>query len=347
MARNEQLIRQHKIMQLLEASRFGRTLEELRDDLVRDLGLGNLHERTVRRDVEALTAAGLDIRTDTLERGKVYMLGRVEKGIHKISVSSTELISLSIARELLFPLLGTQYWQGIESFWSKLRDAVPEGVWDHYQKYRKTIHVFGALGKTYQRHEGILRTINRAVAEHRVLEIEYASTGKPAAVREIEPYGLAVYQNSIYVVAAAVEIDDPNERLRHWKLDRFRKATALDRWFKPDPDVDLTEHLSRSIGIFSSDAPVPVQIRLGESASAWVREDPWHPDQTLEPLDSGDSLLTVPASHPRELLPKVLSLGSDAEVVGPESFRNAVAEVAVKLAQRYKPAKPTPVDAKK
>ncbi len=347
MARNEQLIRQHKIMQLLEASRFGRTLEELRDDLVRDLGLGNLHERTVRRDVEALTAAGLDIRTDTLERGKVYMLGRVEKGIHKISVSSTELISLSIARELLFPLLGTQYWQGIESFWSKLRDAVPEGVWDHYQKYRKTIHVFGALGKTYQRHEGILRTINRAVAEHRVLEIEYASTGKPAAVREIEPYGLAVYQNSIYVVAAAVEIDDPKERLRHWKLDRFRKATALDRWFKPDPDVDLTEHLSRSIGIFSSDAPVPVQIRLGESASAWVREDPWHPDQTLEPLDSGDTLLTVPASHPRELLPKVLSLGSDAEVVGPESFRNAVAEVAVKLAQRYKPSKPIPIDAKK
>lgn len=347
MARNEQLIRQHKIMQLLEASRFGRTLEELRDDLVRDLGLGNLHERTVRRDVEALTAAGLDIRSDTLERGKVYMLGRVEKGIHKISVSSTELISLSIARELLFPLLGTQYWQGIESFWSKLRDAVPEGVWDHYQKYRKTIHVFGALGKTYQRHEGILRTINRAVAEHRVLEIEYASTGKPAAVREIEPYGLAVYQNSIYVVAAAVEIHDPKERLRHWKLDRFRKATALDRWFKPDPDVDLTEHLSRSIGIFSSDAPVPVQIRLGESASAWVREDPWHPDQTLEPLDSGDTLLTVPASHPRELLPKVLSLGSDAEVVGPESFRNAVAEVAVKLAHRYKPAKPTPVDSKK
>jgi predicted DNA-binding transcriptional regulator YafY len=57
--------------------------------------------------------------------------------------------------------------------------------------------------------------------------------------------------------------------------------------------------------------------------------------------------LTVPASHPRELLPKVLSLGSDAEVVGPESFRNAVAEVAVKLADRYKQAKPTPVDSKK
>ena len=34
MARNEQLIRQHKLLQILERSRFGRTLEEIRDDLV-------------------------------------------------------------------------------------------------------------------------------------------------------------------------------------------------------------------------------------------------------------------------------------------------------------------------
>jgi len=342
MARNEQLIRQHKIMQLLEASRYGRTLEELRDELVRDLGLTNLHGRTVRRDIEALTAAGLDIRSDTLERGKVYMLGRVERGIHKISVSSTELIALSIGRELLFPLLGTQYWQGIESFWNKLNESVPEGVWELFQKYRKSIHVFGTLGKTYEKHEGMLRTINRAIAEHRVLEIQYKPTGKAESIREVEPYGLAVYQSSIYVVAAATEVTDPAERLRHWKLDRFTRATALDKWFKPDPSVDLTEHLSRSIGIFSGDSPVPVRIRLGESAAAWVREDPWHPDQLLEPIPSDDStttdcgvMLTVPASHPRELLPKVLSLGADAEVISPESFRSAVADVVKKLAARY------------
>jgi predicted DNA-binding transcriptional regulator YafY len=342
MARNEQLIRQHKIMQLLEASRYGRTLEELRDELVRDLGLTNLHERTVRRDIEALTAAGLDIRNDTLERGKVYMLGRVERGIHKISVSSTELIALSIGRELLFPLLGTQYWQGIETFWSKLHESVPEGVWDHFQKYRKSIHVIGTLGKTYEKHEGMLRTINRAIAEHRVLEVQYKPTGKFESIREIEPYGLAVYQSSIYVVAAAAEVTDPADRLRHWKLDRFTRATALDKWFKPDPNVDLTEHLSRSIGIFSGDSPVMVRIRLGESAAAWVREDPWHPDQSLEPIQDETStaehcgfILTVPASHPRELLPKVLSLGADAEVLTPESFRSVVADAVKKLATRY------------
>ncbi len=78
----------------------------------------------------------------------------------------------------------------------------------------------------------------------------------------IEPYGLAVYQGNLYLVAAAQEIDDPQERMRHWKLDRFKKVVALDQWFRRDPSVDLVAHLSRSMGIFSSDDPVEVTIRL-------------------------------------------------------------------------------------
>jgi predicted DNA-binding transcriptional regulator YafY len=335
MARNEQLIRQHKLLQLLEYSRFGRTLDELRADLVADLGLSTLHERTVRRDVEALQAAGFDIQNDTVERGKVYKLGPNNTGVHEIGISATELIALSIGRELLYPLIGTQYWRGIESFWNKVQESVPNGVFDHYSRYRKTLHVFGSPQKSYEKQEGMLKTVHRAILEHRVVEIEYESVGKPATTRRVEPYGLAVYQSSIYVVAAAPEVEDPADRLRHWKLDRFRHATALDEYFKPDPNVDLSEHLGKSIGIFSGEEPTLVRIRLGQRAAAWVREDPWHPEQKLEAQDDGAAVLTVPVSHPREVLPKVLSLGADAEVLEPVSFREAVADSVREMASAY------------
>ncbi|MDA8745992.1 WYL domain-containing protein [Rubripirellula amarantea] len=335
MARNEQLIRQHKLIQLLEFSRFGRTLEELRADLVADLGLTKLHERTVRRDVEALQAAGFDIQSDTVERGKVFKLGQNTAGVHEVGISASEMIALSIGRELLYPLLGTQYWRGIESFWNKVQETVPDGVFDHYARYRKTLHVFGTPSKTYEHHEGMLKTINRAILEHRIVEVEYESVGKPVTTRRIEPYGLAVYQSSIYVVAAAHEIKSSTERLRNWKLDRFRHATALDEYFKPDDSIDLSKHLGKSIGIFSGDDATIVKIRLGQRAAAWVREDPWHPEQKLTPTDDGGSIMTIPASHPREVLPKVLSLGYDAEVLEPESFREAVAEAVTKMAANY------------
>ncbi|QDT04756.1 hypothetical protein K227x_31510 [Rubripirellula lacrimiformis] len=335
MARNEQLIRQHKLLQLLEYSHFGRTLDELRGDLVLDLGLTNLHERTVRRDVEALQAAGFDIQNETVERGKVYKLGQNNKGVHEVGLSASEMIALSIGRELLYPLVGTQYWRGIETFWNKVQEAVPDGVFDHYSRYRKTLHVFGGPSKSYENHEGMLKTINRAIVEHRVVEVEYESVGKPASTRRIEPYGLAVYQSSIYVVAAAPEVTEPSERLRNWKLDRFRHATALDEYFKPDPSIELSKHLGKSIGIFSGEDPTMVQIRLGQRAAAYVREDPWHPEQKLESHEDGSTMMTIPASHPREVLPKVLSLGADAEVISPPIFREAVAEAVQKMAASY------------
>ena len=61
MARNEQLIRQHKLLQILERTRFGYSLSELRDALRDELGLTSLHTRTLRRDIDALQAAGLDV----------------------------------------------------------------------------------------------------------------------------------------------------------------------------------------------------------------------------------------------------------------------------------------------
>ncbi len=338
MARNEQLIRQHKLLQLLEISRFGRTLEELRSELVADLGLSTLHERTVRRDLEALQSAGFDIQTDTVERGKVYKLGQNNTGVHEIGISATELIALSIGRDLLYPLMGTQYWRGIESFWNKVQETVPNGVYDHYARFRKALHVFGTPSKTYAQHEGMLKTINRAILEHRVVEIEYESVGKPVSKRRIEPYGLAVYQSSIYVIAAAPEVADASQRLRNWKLDRFKHATALDEYFKPDPEIDVSEYLGRSIGIFSGESATMVKIRLDQRAAAWVGEDPWHPDQKLEAQADGSSLLTVPVSHPREVLPKVLSLGSDAEVLEPQEFRDAVAETVSAMAAHYSAA---------
>ena len=134
MARNEQLIRQHKILQILERVRYGKTLEELRDDLVDELGLVSLHTRSVRRDLEALQAAGIDVDAHDSGRGRVWKLGPKAKGSYQITASATELIALSLGRDLMYPLAGTPFWIGIESFWNKIREEIPDTVLDHYQR---------------------------------------------------------------------------------------------------------------------------------------------------------------------------------------------------------------------
>ena len=336
MARNEQLIRQHKILQVLERLRFGATLEELRDTVVEELGLTSLHPRSIRRDLEALVAAGMPLVDEESARGRVWKLSRTDKGLHKIQITASELIALSMSRDLMLPLVGTQFWIGIESFWNKVREQLPDAVWEHYERYRKTLYILGLPTKTYEKHQGMLKTINRAIQEHRHLEIEYQVPGRTASMRQLEPYGVVLFQSSIYVVSTEENRDgEGTERLRHWKLDRFNSAKALDSWFKPNEAIDLHEHLGQSVGIFSGGEPREFVIRLSEQAARWVAEDPWHAAQRMENQEDGTVLLTVTAYHNTEIVQRVLRLGTEAEILSPQDCRDDIQQTINALATRY------------
>ena len=337
MARNEQLIRQHKILQILERLRFGATLEELRDSVVDELGLSSLHTRSIRRDIDALIAAGMPISDVEEQRGRVWKLSRSDRGLQKIAITASELISLSMGRDLMLPLVGTQFWIGIESFWNKVREQLPEAVFEHYERYRRTLYVLGLPTKTYEKHQGMLKTINRAIQEHRQLEIEYQVPGRMPSQRILEPYGVALFQSSIYVVSTEESRDGAGtERLRHWKLDRFNSAKALGSWFKPNPAIDLHEHLGKSVGIFSGGKPRQYKIKLSEQAAHWVEEDPWHAEQKTEHLGDGSVILTVMAYHNTEIIQRVLRFGLEAEVLEPEDCRQEISQIVRDLAKRYR-----------
>lgn len=334
MARNEQLIRQHKILQILERNRFGATLEEIRDSVVEELGLTSIHPRSIRRDIEALQSAGFFILVEDSQRGKIWKMSRADKGLQKVSISASEVIALSVGRDLLLPLVGTQFWQGIESFWNKLQEQLPPGVWELYEQYRKTLYVTGTPAKKYEKQQGILSTVNRAIREHRRLAIDYQRPGKPMSRRKLEPYGLAIYQSSIYILA----FEHPTRgeaSLKHWKLDRILWADALDEWYKFDASVDLQQHLGQSIGIFSGQQSTLYRIRVTDLAAKWIEEDPWHAEQQLTSNEDGTVELTIPAYHPMEVIQKVLQLGREAEVLEPKECRDMIAEMIREMSKRY------------
>ena len=337
MARNEQLIRQHKVLQILERVRFGKTVQELNDDVVEELGLASLHNRTLKRDLEALQAAGFDVDHHDSPRGKVWKLGPLAKTTTHISFSSTELIALALGRELMHPLSGTQFGSGIESFWNKVREEVPSTVLSHYEKYRKTFRVQGLPIKSYESKQGIIKTINRGILEHRLLEVVYQSEGKPSKTRKIEPYEVILFRSSLYTIAAAHEDEDEKTRVRVWKLDRFEKATILDEWFKPPEDLDVDEFFGSTQTIFrSSEDETPYKVKLSARAAVWLTEDPWHPEQTMEQISDEHWVLTFPDSNPRDAIPRIMQLGSDAELLSPEPARKELIDIAKEMIGQYK-----------
>lgn len=340
MARNEQLIRQHKLLQLLEHSKFGLRLEDLRDQLVEALGLSTLSERTVRRDLEALQAGGFDVDAHDSSRGTVWKLGPRLQGAQpfQFQATATELLSLAVGRQMLAPLHGTPFWQGVESLWQRMRESLPATVWEHFDKQWEGVYVVGGPEKSYADRQGMVNTINRAVLQNRVLEIVYQSKEQTEPrPREVEPYLLALHKHSLYLVATPHpgEADSP---YKHYKLDRFHKATALDRYFKPREDFDAKAHFEGSLGIYKAGEVYTFYIRLADEVVPWVSESPWHPQQELFRRDADQTLLVVPSAYEDEILPRVLSLQDKAEILRPEPSRRRMQELIGRMLSMYEKA---------
>lgn len=320
MARNEQLIRQHKLLQILERRRYGATLNEIRDTIVDELGLTSLHTRSIRRDIEALQIAGIDIQTEDRPSGKVWRLGERARSGYEISFTAAELMAMALAKDLLMPLSGTVIGQGVSGFWAKVEAGVPAATYQHFEEYRKTFVVSGLPAKSYEEYHGIIKTVQRGILEHRHLEIQYAGPAKKSELRTIAPLGIILDHGSLYVVSNDPALDTDSD-FRHWKVDRINKASILDSYFTPPDDFELSKYTEKGIGVFARGESKQYEIKLSERAGAWVSEDPWHPEQSLEQTEEGGYLLTIHAAHDLEVFPRVLALGVDAILLSPNDSR--------------------------
>ncbi len=45
----------------------------------------------------------------------------------------------------------------IESFWNKIKKQMPSSVWEHYQRYRRTLYVLGTPAKSYEKQQACSR----------------------------------------------------------------------------------------------------------------------------------------------------------------------------------------------
>jgi predicted DNA-binding transcriptional regulator YafY len=89
------------------------------------------------------------------------------------------------------------------------------------------------------------------------------------------------------------------------------------------------------LGVYRAQKPATFRIWLSAKAAAWVREEPWHPKQQVDPRECGDVVLTLPAAYEDEIVPRVLGLGAEAEILAPESARRKVAAILQTLLPKY------------
>jgi proteasome accessory factor C len=161
----------------------------------------------------------------------------------------------------------------------------------------------------------ILATIRQALRENRKLEIRYRKgDATESSERVICPYELVIARGSWYLAAQC----DAGEALRVFRLDRIESAELQRERFEL-PKAFSAAELMKQGRAFVSDAPSALRVRYSARIARWIAE---REGGTLEA--DGSLVVDHPLADPEWAVRHVLQYGPEAEVVAPESVREAV-----------------------
>ena len=148
-----------------------------------------------------------------------------------------------------------------------------------------------------------------AITDRRKLEIRYTGERSLGGVkRVIHPYQVLEQEGQGYVVAWCELADG----WRHFRVDRILDAVPAEEYYQPRPDFTPAD---------DSFAPpaetTAVKVRFSPAIARWLKER--HP--AAESAPEGGIVVTYQVANPEWLIRYVLQYGPEAEIVGPESFR--------------------------
>ena len=106
--------------------------------------------------------------------------------------------------------------------------------------------------------------------------------------------------------------------------------------FDPKPADQWKHLLQGAFGIFQGKETVTAVLRFTPFRARWIKEQIWHPDQTVTHLDDGGLELSFPVADFREIKLKILQFGADVEVISPEELRREVQKEIENMAKIYK-----------
>ncbi|MFZ7126345.1 MAG: helix-turn-helix transcriptional regulator [Desulfobacterales bacterium] len=324
MPRGVQLARQWRIIQVLTAARKGKSARELS----RMLGC---HSRTVYRDLEALQQAGFPVYTDRDAGQSVWAILDAAREPVPAPFRLAELMALYFSRDLIRPLRGTPFHEALESLFEKIRATLPEGTAAFMDQMGARIGIGAKPHKDYSRSGAILETIQQALLERRCLDITYYSMSRHrSSRRRVAPYHLWFYDGTFYLIGHCSRRDG----IRTFAVDRIRSCKSTEEIFDEPAGFDPTVYMASSFGVFHG-PPVLLRVRFSPVVAGYIRERVWHATQTLTPGADGSLLFEAEVADSDEIRYWIRRWGAEAEVLSPESIREAIRTDIGRLAEVY------------
>jgi len=278
-------------------------------------------ERTVHRDMDALSAAGVP----------VFALRGVQGGWKLDEGWRTQVPGLDEAELRAFLMAqprvigDKRLAAAAERALCKLMAALPVSLREQAASIRQRLYVDPTGWHGAKEDLTMLPTVQHAVARDRKLKIRYRKpeeNGPTVTERIVDPLGLVAKGSSWYLVA------NTSRGYRTYRVSRIEMVTLLDRPCERPDNFDLAAHWQESTQRFMDGRPrYQTTLCLAPTAASEIKK--WRQTSPAEnseqPDNEGWAILNVRFESEEEAVFVILGLGARVDVIRPESLRKRMA----------------------
>ncbi|MFJ3805022.1 helix-turn-helix transcriptional regulator [Streptomyces sp. NPDC090073] len=303
-------------------------------ELAREL---EVSERTVTRDAQALSEAGVPVYADRGRAGGYRLVGGYRTRLTGLARSEAEALFLS-------GVPGALREMGLEDAASaarlKVSAALLPSLRDAPDSAAQRFHLDAPAWFREPETPALLPVLAEAVWEDRRVAARYRR-GDEEVRRTLEPYGLVLKAGVWYLCARVAG----GGSVRTYRIDRFGALDVLDERFERDEDFDLPGHWAAEAERFAR------SILRGEAVVRLSPEGVRRLPYAVDPLSAREALggaggpdargwvtVTLPVESQEVAHSQLTALGPEAEVLAPAALRERFAADAARIAALYRGA---------
>ena len=285
-------------------------------------------ERTVQRDVEALVAAGVPVRSNRGPAGGYRLDGGYRTRLTGVGLDEAGALAfLGLAGPAEQLGLGDMLEGARIKVWASLTGEARQRAGRTAERFHlDPVRWYGTPEPV-----PCLTQLADAVWRDRRVRMQYVRDGR-AATREVDPLGLVLAAGDWYLVALR------DQQRRTYRVSRVRSAELLDEPVVRPAQFDLAQTWAAARRELEDEEQTSVEVTVRVAARALPRLRrlvPVHGQARVPVTATGEIELTVPFDNEFWAVSAILSLGAAVEVLGPAAMRQRVADEVRGAAAHY------------
>jgi predicted DNA-binding transcriptional regulator YafY len=287
-------------------------------------------ERTIHRDMEALSISGIPVVAERGSNGGWSLLGEYRTNLTGLNEAEIQSLFVTQPPKLLADL---RLKKASEAALLKLLAALPAMYRQGAEQARRRIHIDTAGWSRHEEAVPLLPVLQEAIWSGRQLRFTYQrGPGCDAVERQVDPLGLVAKGSAWYLVAGVAG------EIRSYRISRISRGEVVDQPVTVPPGFDLAAFWEQSTTSFKSALPNYVaKFRVAPDVYPRLRfagrfarvNEPEHTDE------HGWVSVTVGFDVEEIACEYALSFGAKLEVVEPRSLREKVIAAAQEVLEFY------------